>query len=352
MDSQTRRVEPFYWLLGSAALVVVVAGMRAAQSLMVPFLIAAFIAIICTPAVQWLARKGVPAWLAILLVIFGVSLVVLVVVAITTASINEFIQNSDKYHVELKASDGRLITWLEKEYPIQSSSFSTYIAESLSTGVVIRHIKTVLTGLTGAFSNVFLVLLTVLFMLLEAAGFPRKLLALSNGNPRTLEKAEKIREAIVQYISLKTALSLLTGVLVGLWVMVLKIDFPILWGLMAFLLNYIPNVGSILAAIPAVILAFVQHGLSTALVAAAGYVVINIVIGNVVEPRVMGKGLGLSTLVVFVSLVCWGWVLGLVGMLLSVPLTMIVKIVMEGFDETRWLAVLLGSNPEPRSGTP
>ena len=145
-------------------------------------------------------------------------------------------------------------------------------------------------------------------------------------------------------------MSLLTGVLVGILVSALGIDFPLLWGMLAFFFNYIPNIGSILAAVPAVVLAIFQHGLSTALIAAAGYAVINILIGNVIEPRIMGKGLGLSTLVVFISLVFWGWLLGPVGMLLSVPLTMIVKIVMEGFDETRWLSVLLGSNPEPQGG--
>ena len=348
MVSKTRNVEPFYWLLGSAALVVVIAGICAAsQSLVVPFLIAAFIAVICTPALQWLKRKGVPEWLAILMVVVAVSAVVLVVVAITTRSINEFVKQAPKYEKNLADKEGELTDWFKEKY----SSYADEIGKKINSGAVIGYIKTVLNGLTSAFSNVFLVLLTVLFMLLEAAGFPRKLLALSNGKPGSLEKAEKVRKAIVHYVSLKTALSLLTGVLVGLWATVLRIDFPILWGMMAFLLNFIPNVGSILAAIPAVLLALVQHDLPTALIVATGYVVINIVIGNVVEPRVMGKGLGLSTLVVFVSLVFWGWVLGLVGMLLSVPLTMIVKIVMEGFEETRWLAVLLGSNPEPKRGT-
>ena len=128
---------------------------------------------------------------------------------------------------------------------------------------------------------------------------------------------------IVHYISLKTALSLLTGVLAGLWVLLLGIHFAVLWGMAAFFLNFIPNIGSIMAAIPPVVLALVQHGLPTALLAAAGYLVINIAIGNIIEPRVMGKSLGLSTLVVFVSLIFWLWVLGPVGMLLSVPLTMI-----------------------------
>jgi predicted PurR-regulated permease PerM len=126
------------------------------------------------------------------------------------------------------------------------------------------------------------------------------------------------------------------------------VDFAVLWGLLTFCLNYIPNIGSIIAAVPPVLLALVQYGPGTALAVAIGYVVINVVFGNLVEPRVMGRGLGLSTLVVFISLVFWQWVLGPVGMLLSVPLTMTLKIILDGNDETRWIAILLSSSSEVR----
>jgi predicted PurR-regulated permease PerM len=121
----------------------------------------------------------------------------------------------------------------------------------------------------------------------------------------------------------------------------------VLWGLVAFLFNFVPNIGSIIAAVPALLLALVQLGPGPALAAGAGYLVVNIVMGNVVEPRFMGRGVGLSTLVVFLSLVFWGWVLGPVGMLLSVPLTMVVKLALEANPETRWIAVLIGPDVEP-----
>jgi len=125
------------------------------------------------------------------------------------------------------------------------------------------------------------------------------------------------------------------------------VDYPLLWGLLAFLLNFVPNIGSIIAAIPAVIQVLVQLGFSAALVVAGGYLVINILIGTFIEPRYMGRGLGLSTLVVFLSLVFWGWVLGPVGMLLSVPLTITAKIALESHDGTRWVAIMLGPKVEP-----
>lgn len=127
------------------------------------------------------------------------------------------------------------------------------------------------------------------------------------------------------------------------------IDYALLWGVLAFLLNFVPNIGSIIAAVPAVLLALIQLGPFSALMTAMGYLIANMVMGNIIEPRYMGKGLGLSTLVVFLSLVFWGWVLGPVGMLLSVPLTMLMKIALESSDETRWLAILMGPDivPEP-----
>ena len=148
---------------------------------------------------------------------------------------------------------------------------------------------------------------------------------------------------VKHYMAIKTVVSLATGIVIAIWLAVIGVDFPVLWGLLAFFLNYVPNIGSIIAAIPAVLLATLQLGIVQALTAAAGYIVVNMVVGGVIEPRFMGRGLGLSTLVVFLSLIFWGWVLGPVGMLLSVPLTMTIKIALNSSEDTRWLAVLLGS---------
>ena len=149
-----------------------------------------------------------------------------------------------------------------------------------------------------------------------------------------------------RYLAIKSLMSLGTGAAVWLWLTILGVDYPVLWGLLAFLLNYVPNIGSIIAAVPAVLLALVQLGPAEAAWAAAGYLAVNVLFGNVLEPRFMGRGVGLSALVVFLSLVFWGWVLGPVGMFLSVPLTITAKIALAASDETRWAAVLLGTGGE------
>ncbi|MDF1555205.1 MAG: AI-2E family transporter, partial [Deferrisomatales bacterium] len=192
-------------------------------------------------------------------------------------------------------------------------------------------------------TNGFLILLTVVFMLLEASDLPAKMRAAVGDPAADFSGFDAFANNLNRYLAIKSWVSLATGALAAAWLGILGVDFAILWGLLAFLLNFVPNLGSIIAGVPAVLMAFIQFGFARAGVVAVGYVVINVVIGSGVEPRFMGRGLGLSTLVVFVSLVFWGWVFGPVGMLLSVPLTMALKIALESREDSRWLSVLLGS---------
>jgi predicted PurR-regulated permease PerM len=188
-------------------------------------------------------------------------------------------------------------------------------------------------------------------MLLEATSIPAKLRFIVGEKDSSMAPFEKFIGNVNNYMAIKTLVSLASGICVAVWVFILGVDFPVLWGLLAFALNYVPNIGSIIAAIPPVLLAIIQFGFFKALMVAVGFLVINLIIGSIIEPRFMGRGLGLSTLVVFLSLLFWGWVLGPVGMLLSVPLTITAKIALDSRDETRWLAVLLGpeSIEEPAS---
>jgi predicted PurR-regulated permease PerM len=205
-------------------------------------------------------------------------------------------------------------------------------------------------GLSDLIGNSFLIVLTVVFILFEASVFPAKLAAIARSDDEVSpEESSRIIDSVRHYVAIKTMVSALTGVLITIALLILGVNYAVLWGILAFLLNYVPNIGSIIAAVPAVVLALVDQGLGTALWTAAVFLVVNTVVGNVIEPKVMGRGLGLSTLVVVLSLVFWGWVLGPVGMILSVPLTMTAKIVMESRTDTRWLAVLLGARAPEQS---
>ena len=164
----------------------------------------------------------------------------------------------------------------------------------------------------------------------------------------TWQRLSQIVADVRRYMFLKTVMSILTGALVALWLLVVGIDFPIVLGVLAFALNYIPTIGSIAAAVPGILLAFIEFGLGTAALVSFGYVVINVGVSNGIEPRYLGHGLGLSPLVVIICVLFWGWVLGPMGMLLAVPLTMSVKIALESDQHTEWLAVLMSGRHQKR----
>jgi predicted PurR-regulated permease PerM len=321
-----------------AAVVVVLAGLKAAQSLVIPFLMALFLAIICFPVVALLTSRKVPVGVAVLAVVVALLAAFSGFGAIVGGSVDDFTAFATENQARFDGLVKSASAWLEAR-DIDPESLD--LLNMLKPGKLINLLGGVLKNLAGVLSNFFLILLTMIFMLLEAASFPVKVRA-AVGQGRF--EIDNIRHAIVQvqrYLGLKTVTSLTTGLLVGFWTAILGLDFAVVWGLLAFLLNYIPNIGSVVAAIPAVLLGLVQGGLGYAVLIAVGYVVTNVGIGNFVEPWLMGRTLGLSTLVVFLSLVFWGWMWGSVGMLLSVPLTMIIKILFENTDDLQWIAVML-----------
>jgi AI-2 transport protein TqsA len=336
------------FLLTLAALIIIIAGLKTAQALLVPFLLAFFISVICAGPFYWLQQHKVPAPIALLLVIGFVMLGGFIVLTLVGTSVNDFTNQLPFYQEKLRSQTFVLFEWLEKMGVKLSRQI---LLEHFDPAALMQSAASMLAKAGGVLTNSFLILLTVIFILLEAAGMPNKLrAALADADAdSSLASFEKFVTSVRQYLAIKTLVSLATGIIVSVGLMLLGLDYALLWGMIAFLLNYVPNIGSIIAAVPAILLAVVQLGPGYALVVALIYLTTNVVMGNAVEPRMMGQKLGLSALVVFLSLVFWGWILGPVGMLLSVPLTMIVKIALEVNDSTRWLAILLSSDaPAPQ----
>jgi predicted PurR-regulated permease PerM len=343
-------------LLAAAAFVVIVAGMRAATEIIVPVLVAAFLAALCLPAFNWLLDRRVPAAASLCVIILTVVVIGTFVVAIIGNSVNDFVQDRALYEARIYELQDDAFKWLTtkgafvwlKEHGINLDEIKRQ--QAFDTSKIFAMFSTMLGSLGALMSNAFVIFLLFVFILLEAAVFHAKLSAIGSGSSG--ERLQKIQQDIRRYLGIKTMVSLMTATAATVLLLFLGVDYAFLWGLLAFLLNFVPNIGSIIAAIPPVVLALIQPGLglATACLAAIGFVVINVVIGNVIEPRVTGKSLGLSTLVVFLSLLFWHWVLGPVGMVLSVPLTMIVKIVLENTNDLRWVAILLNSKaPDPAS---
>ncbi len=350
MEGPAVRRAAFGPVLTAAGVVVLVAGLRAAAPLLRPLLLALFLAVLSLPLLRLLLRHRVRPALAVsatvladiaLLIAFGFAL---------SAAVNGFAQLAPGYIEQLARMAGEgleslrqrgvdLAAWLEA--PIDPGQFVDLLG-----GILGRSVK----GVASAVSYVTVVVVALVFLLVEMAGFPAKLNAALGRDAIELRYLERISRDFQRYLGVKTLLSAATGVIVGVWVSLLGVDFALLWGLVAFLLNYIPVLGSILAAVPAVLLSLVQLGGGRAALVAVGYLAVNFLIGNLLEPALMGRRFGISPLVVLLALVFWAWVLGPLGMILAVPLTMAIKIALEYSERLSWLAVLLEPAPPAIAG--
>ncbi|MBN2321157.1 MAG: AI-2E family transporter [Acidobacteria bacterium] len=326
----------------AACLVIVIAGLRAATSIIVPFLISVFVAVVSLPLQNWLIARKVPVSLAIFLTLTADVLVLVGFGFLVGGQVQGFANEVDEYQKRLDGLVKSMDQYLDPlGFDISSAGIITFLKEN-----VLDIFKNALLRGYSLVSNFVLILLTILFVLFEASGFAAKLDRAIGYPTHNTIRLDKIKKDIQQYLLVKTLVSLATGLLVGISLALMGLDFPVLWGLLAFLLNYIPSLGSIIAAVPPVLLAIIQFGSGRAIGVAAVFLVINVLVGNLIEPHLMGRRLGLSALVVFLSLVFWGWVWGPVGMILSVPLTMIIKIMLENTRDLRWIAVMLGSGKE------
>ena len=277
--------------------------------------------------------------LALLVIIFVIIAAGVALAALLGTSLDAFSQALPSYQERLQGKVVELAQWLATMgIDVSDKTFLSF----LNPGSAMALVSGLLKGLGNVLTNAFLILLTVIFILMEASSFPVKLRTALRSPEHSLTETYTVLDNIKSYMSIKLLTSALTGFLVAVGLSIMGVDFAVLWGFFAFLLNFIPNIGSIIAAIPAVLLALLQFGVGGALGVAGLFLVVNVVIGSVLEPRWMGNQLGLSPLIVFVSLVFWGWVFGPVGMFLSVPLTISAQIALATRDDTRWIAVLLG----------
>lgn len=330
-------------LLICAALVVVLVGIQAASVILVPFLMALFIAIICNPLIYWLMRWRLPQWAALSAVLIAIVLLGFLLAGLVGQSLTDLTRSLPQYQQQLDHQlDGLVASLANLNILIDRQLLLNYLDPQALMGLSVR----LLGGLGKMMGDVFLILLTAVFMLLEASSIPGKIHLALHDPAMKMRQIDQVLSAVNHYLAIKTVVSLGTGLAVGLMLWLLDVQYFVLWGVMAFLLNYVPNIGSFIAALPVIAQVLVLQGPMMVVLVSLGYIMINTIIGNIIEPRWLGRGLGLSTLVVFLSLMFWGWLLGPVGMLLSVPLTIIVKIALEASPEGRWLAILLGPEQE------
>ncbi|MGD0756786.1 MAG: AI-2E family transporter [Bacteroidales bacterium] len=333
-------------LVKIASLIIIIAGVIYAKSVITPFLLALFISIICEQPISWLEKRRIPRWLALILVILGMIFLFSGFAFLIGGTISSFSGNLSKYETALTSISDSFVKFLnDKGWNIHQDQLFNLVQPAK----ILEFTATALNKVVNMMGNTFLIFLIVLFTLMEFGSFSVKAKAILTGSDKSVSYFSTILQNIRHYLGIKTLICLLTGIFVFIALLIIGVDYPLLWALIAALMNYIPNIGSIIAAVPAVLFALVQLGLSGALWTLGSFMLVNNVLGNFVEPRIMGKGLGLSTLVVFLSLLFWGFIFGPVGMFLSVPFTMTIKIILEQNDKTKWLAILLGTPDEAKT---
>ena len=329
-------------IVGLAAVIVVIYGMQMAKVLLVPFLIAAFLALITVRPMLWMQqKKGVPSIIAALIIVIVIMLILAVVGTILGSSIADFTAALPVYQARLDVIVDRVLDFFVKHLNADASMQN--LGDMIDPGWAMGLVASILNSLKGVLTNTFLIIFTTIFILLEASSVGTKVEAAFGRSANSLERPRIFLQNLGRYLGIKTIISFATGLCAGILTWAIGLDFPLLWAMLAFLLNYIPTIGSIIAAVPAILLALVQLGPAAAGATAIGFAAINLVFGNAIEPRLMGYGVGISPLIVFVGLVFWGWVFGPVGMLLSVPLTMTLKLALESDERSRWIAILIGS---------
>ncbi len=329
---------------------VLLACLKLAAPIVVPLLLSAFIAAGMKPVLDALRRRGLPSWLAILTAIVAAVAAVSGFATLVVYATGELREAWPSYGPRLAAVKAEVVASLQvlgfRQASLALGGLDLRRAgeEALAHGFV---------GITRIFTATVLIIFVTIFMLLELGNLELKLDHVRSTRGVTAPSRSLLTFAgIERYILLKSLACAISGVAVGLWTAAFGLTAPALWGLVMFLLRFVPQIGAVVAGAPAVVLAAIELGVGPAVAIGVGMLVVNMVVANALEPRIMGSALGLSPLVVLMSVAVWGWVLGPVGALLSVPLTVAVKIYCASTEDLAWVAVLLGPAREPSPARP
>lgn len=324
-----------------ASVVIIIGGMKASANILNPFFLAVFISIIASQPASWLIKKGVSKSFSIIIVVLVLLGIGVLIGGLIGGTISQFTQNLPSLDQNFKTSITEFTTKLNNK-GINISN--TEIQDIVDPGKIMNYLATTINSMGNMLGQILIIILIAVFMLFELDNFPTKYKIITDGKEvNSDDNFVQIIDNVRSYLGIKTLTSIATGLIIALGLKLIGIQYALFWGLIAFLMNYIPNIGSLLAAIPAVLFAMIENGLGPALWTAGLYALVNLIVGSIIEPKIMGDGLGLSTLVVLLSLIFWGWVFGPVGMFLSVPFTMALKIILETNDKSQWLSVVLDS---------
>lgn len=333
-------------LIGAGASIIIFA-MKESSPILSPILLAGIIGISVLPVTRWLIRRGVTTWLAVLITIILIFLGVVGLIILMDILMGNLIATLPQYQDNLQGLIDNVETGLGS-IGLEQRQLETAIA-GIDTGKVVSFLSSFLGGILSSLSGLLVMLMVLIFFILGAPLLSTKIRKNYPSDSPIFSRFRSLVRDLQQYVSITTWINFLVGLVNTIFLIVMGVDFAVLWGLLSFLTGYIPSIGFWIAAIPPFLLALLQLGIGKALIVLVGFIVINGGVQNFLQPRMMGQGLNLSVLVVTVSLFFWGWVLGPMGAILAIPLTMIVKeVFLDAYDDTRGLADLMSAaDPTP-----
>ncbi len=328
-----------FWII-TMGVIIAFTALKEASAVVNMILLAMLITAVSLAPLAWMRKKGIPSTPAILIIIIAVIALIGLTGLVIGSSANNFVQKLPLYQQKFNVVWGHFSEWLTMHGLMEEGMNPL---DEINPGKVLPLAGSFFAGFGSALGNMILVFIFFIFMIFEAESFGKKMRYIS---PESSENTQVTLKRLRRYFGIKFITSLATGVSITIALLIIGIDFPVLWGFLAFILNFIPSIGSFIAAIPALILSFILIGPWGMLITAIVYFVINMVIGNIIEPQLMGKNLGISPLIVFVSMIFFGYILGPVGMLIATPLMIVIKILLDSRPVTRSLGIMLGDGSE------
>ncbi len=325
-----------FWII-TIGVIIALTALKEASSIVNMILMALLLTSISLAPLAWLKRKGVNSTISIVIIILSLFALVGLIGVVIGSSANNFLEKLPYYQQKFDEMWGGLSDWLTANGLIEDGS------SPINPGKLLPIAGAIFAGFGSTMAETLIVFIFFIFMIFEAESFGKKMAFIS---PDSSDSAQITMKKLRKYFGIKFITSFATGVSITIALLIIGVDFPVLWGFIAFILNFIPSIGSFIAAIPAVLLAFIQIGPFGALITIIVYFVVNTVIGSVIEPQLMGKNLGISPLIVFISMIFFGYILGPIGMLIATPLTIVIKIIFDSRPVTRNLGIMLGDGRE------
>lgn len=328
-------------LLAMAGAVIAIAGATMFAGILGPVFLALMLTIAVQPVQGWARKRGWPAWLGMLVAVVAVGAILFGLIGALVVSVAQLATELPKYTDSLDDLLSGVREFLA-DAGVDQERISTALS-SVDLGKLVRYLDDVLAGLLGVFSNLFFVMALLLFMAVDGMTIGRRMRIVRRVRPDIAYALTSFVRGTRRYLVVSTVFGVIVAVLDGGALWLLGVPLPVLWAVLSFITNYIPNIGFIIGLVPPALLALLDGGPLAMVWVIVVYSVINFVIQSIIQPKFVGDAVGLSVTVTFLSLVFWSWVLGALGALLAIPLTLLVKALLLDIDpSTRWVDALIG----------